>query len=219
MENLVRVRILTSQNLSTFSQRRVLDLYGNQNKNMHSMNCNVDYVVTMWWFHMTPNCTRRLQPNWPTSNGSSKARHQRNRTLDTSQPYLKSMDLHWRWLCLDRKRKILTGMYMNRMCTLDNIYRSHHWPQTTRANLTTIHQNPSSSELTDIEQSYCSSGTASNMSLENTCYGPRHPPPTEVFTSKERKRWAVEDQTDIFMNKVIQEPFPEAVMSHCRLKL
>ena len=42
-------------------------------------------------------------------------------------------------------------------------------------------------------------------------YGSRHPPPNTDFTEEERVDWAIEDETDIFVNRVIQDQFPQAI--------
>ena len=42
-------------------------------------------------------------------------------------------------------------------------------------------------------------------------YGSRHPPPNTGFTEEERVDWAIDDETDIFVNWVIQDQLPQAV--------
>ena len=42
-------------------------------------------------------------------------------------------------------------------------------------------------------------------------YGSCHPPPNTDFTEEERVDWATEDETDIFVNRVIQDQLPQAI--------
>ena len=42
-------------------------------------------------------------------------------------------------------------------------------------------------------------------------YGSRHPPPNTDFTEEERVDWAIEDETDIFVNWVIHDQLPQAI--------
>ena len=42
-------------------------------------------------------------------------------------------------------------------------------------------------------------------------YGACHPPPNTDFTEEERVDWAIEDETDIFINQVIQNQLPQAI--------
>ena len=42
-------------------------------------------------------------------------------------------------------------------------------------------------------------------------YGLRYPPPDTDFTEEERIDWAIEDETDVFVNRVIQDQLPQAI--------
>ena len=42
-------------------------------------------------------------------------------------------------------------------------------------------------------------------------HGSHHPPPNTNFTEEEKVNWAIEDETDIFVNWVIQDQLPQAI--------
>ena len=41
--------------------------------------------------------------------------------------------------------------------------------------------------------------------------GSCHPPPNANFTENEKDDWAIEDETDIFVNHIIQDQLPHAI--------
>ena len=42
-------------------------------------------------------------------------------------------------------------------------------------------------------------------------YGVRHPTPNTNFTEENKVVWALEDNTDIFVNRIIQDQLPQAI--------
>ena len=112
---------------------------------------------------------------------------------------------------------ILTGMYMNKMYTP----RTQTEVVTDHASLLPAYNAPNKPKQLRVARhhtkllpfQYNVVYEPRKMTDDYPCdYGSRHPPPNTDFTEEERVDWAIEDETDIFINRVIQDQLPQAII-------
>ena len=108
---------------------------------------------------------------------------------------------------------ILTGMYMNRMYTLG----THVEVVTDHKPLINVYNEPRKPKQLRIDRHrtkllpFCYSVTYESGNQTHCDYGSRHPPSRGEFTEIEKSLWAVEDESDILVNRVIEDLLPEAI--------
>ena len=109
---------------------------------------------------------------------------------------------------------ILTGMYMNRMYTLG----THIEVITDHKPLVHIYNNPEKPKQLRVDK-HRTKLLPFNYTVKyepgpsTPCdYGSRHPPPGQIFNADQTLNWAVEDETDIPINRVmLEELLPQAI--------
>ena len=108
---------------------------------------------------------------------------------------------------------ILTGMYMNQMYTLG----THVEVVIDHKPLIPVYNDPRKPKqlLADRHHTkllpFCHSVTYEPGNQTPCDYGSRHLPSRGEFTETEKSLWAVEGESDILVNKVIEDLLPEAI--------
>ena len=108
---------------------------------------------------------------------------------------------------------ILTGMCMNRMYTLGTEIEvvTDHKP------LLPAYNSPGKPKQLRVDRHrtkllpFRYSLTYEPGETTPSDYGSRHPPSTQQFTEDERRLWCIEDESDIFVNRVIEDMLPKAI--------
>ena len=105
---------------------------------------------------------------------------------------------------------ILTGMYMNWMYTLG----THVEVVTDHKPLIPMYNDPRKPKQLCVDRHRTKLlPLRYSITYEpwNQIPGSRHPPSTGEFTETEKCLWAVEDESDILVNRVIEDLLPEAI--------
>ena len=128
---------------------------------------------------------------------------------DTRDAFLESV-----YPCIERESNgILTGMHMNKMYTLG----THVEVVTDHAPLLPAYNAPNKPKQLRVDRHRTKLlPIRYNVVYEpgkmTPCdYGSHHPPPNTTFTEEQRVDWAIEDETDIFVNQVIQDQLPQSI--------
>ena len=108
---------------------------------------------------------------------------------------------------------ILKGVHKNKMYTLG----THIEVVTNHAPLLPAYNAPNKPKQLRVDR-YCTKllpfryNVVYEPGKMTPCdYSSRHPPPNTNFTEEQRVDWAVEDETDIFINRVIQDQLTQAI--------
>ena len=108
---------------------------------------------------------------------------------------------------------ILTGIYMNRMYTLG----THVEVVTDHKPLIPVYNDPRTPKQLRVDKHrtkllpFCYSVTYEPGNQTPCSYCSQHPPSRGEFTETEKSLWAVEDESDILVNRVIEDLLPEAI--------
>ena len=109
---------------------------------------------------------------------------------------------------------ILMGMHMNKMYTLGTYIEV----VTDCAPLPPLYNAPNKPKQLRVDQHrtklllFCYNIVYEPGKMTPCDYDSRHPPPNTNLIEEERVDWAIEDETDIFVNCVIQDQLPQTII-------